>query len=325
MEFAVKGIIKAHVILGLLFSFCVYADSYKAQAQFDQYHAQQPAADLKYLLGGDQTKLAFREYPSKHTAKAVLIFYHSTGTHSGITYPDFAHTLAQRFPLVVITPDMRGHGFSQGQRGDTPSANTLFDDVNQHIQDARTRFPNTPIFLGGHSSGAGLVMNHSAYEQARPVDGYVFLAPFMGPVAPVFREGVQNDLITIDFKAFAKNANDGSEAHTPAIFYHFPDDMMSRYPEIVSSLTVEMSLATNAQWPYHQLRDIQKPIAMWVGEQDEGLDPSKLAYFITNANAQAYTKILPSQTHISVVTNTAKQVGDWIMGNGLSVSQLTPP
>ncbi len=309
--------------MGLAFNLSSHANTYKAQAQFDQYHAQHQAQALQFLLANDKAKLAFREYRPKQPATAVLIFYHSTGTHSAITYPDFATQLSQTFPLAVITPDMRGHGFSEGKRGDTPTSQIMFDDVNRHIQDARSRFPNAAVFLGGHSSGAGLIMNHSAYEQALPVDGYVFLAPFMGPVAPVLRDGVQNDLITIDFKVFAQNANDGSEAHTPAIFYHFPDELTARYPEIVSSLTVEMSLATNAQWPYHQLRDIQQPIAMWVGELDEGLDPSKLAYFMKNANEQAHTVILPKQTHISLVSATAKQVGDWIMGTNSALSQLS--
>lgn len=311
-----KGIIGLVAALSVSFSLHTSANNRSSQPEFERYHAAKDASALSYLnTSNADFKLAFREYEPKTTPKAVLIFYHSTGTHSAITYPDLAHKLVSDFPVVVITPDMRGHGFSSGERGDTPTTSDMFEDVNLHISDVRKRFPGKPVFLGGHSSGAGLVINHSSYEKANKVDGYVFLSPYMGPVAPVFRDGVKNDFIKIDFKAFAKNANNGTDAHTPAIFYNFPESLLKRYPKIVSSLTVEMSLATNAQWPYHQLRDIQKPIAMWIGEKDEGLDPDKLTYFLSNANEKAHTQILPNQNHITVVAKTHKQIGDWILKN----------
>lgn len=299
----------------LIFVFTVSSASANNQSDLERYLSSQIATELQYLKDEQGAKLAYRQYVSDTPAKAILIFYHSTGTHSAVTYPDLAQKLVKDFPLIVITPDMRGHGFSDGTRGDTPSATIMFEDVNRHISDVRKRFPGKPIFLGGHSSGAGLILNHSGYDKASPIDGYVFLSPYMGPVAPVFRDGVKNEFITIDFKIFAKNANKGTDAHTQAIFYHFPDSVLKHYPRLVSSLTVEMSLATNAQWPYHQLRDIQKPIAMWVGEKDEGLDPEKLTYFLSDANDTAHTQILPNQDHITVVLNTHRQIGDWILKN----------
>lgn len=321
-----KGFIGLTALFSSVITLSAWANSQSSQPEFERYHANAAASALNYLsTDEDSFKLAYRMYEPQTPPKAALIFYHSTGTHSAITYPDLARNLVKDFPLVVITPDMRGHGYSSGERGDTPSTQAMFEDVNRHIHDVKKRFPNTPIFLGGHSSGAGLVINHSSYEKATKVDGYIFLSPYMGPVAPVFRDGVKNDFIKIDFKAFAKNANKGTDAHTPAIFYNFPDDILQRYPKIVPSLTVEMSLATTAQWPYHQLRDIDKPIAMWVGEKDEGLDPEKLAYFLTNANEHAHTQILPDQNHITVVSQNHEKIGNWILQHTHQKTGLNNP
>lgn len=311
-----KGIIGFVALFFALTGSFVDANNRSSQPEFARYDSSEQASALNYLpTDNAEFKLAYRQYQPAKAPQAVLIFYHSTGTHSAITYPDLASKLVKDFPVVVVTPDMRGHGYSSGKRGDTPSTADMFDDVNLHIADVKSRFPGKPIFLGGHSSGAGLVINHSSYEKANHVDGYIFLSPYMGPVAPVFRDGVKNDFIKIDFKAFAKNANNGTDAHTPAIFYNFPESFLQRYPKVVPTLTVEMSLATNAQWPYHQLRDIQKPIAMWVGEKDEGLDPEKLTYFLSDANQGAYTQILPDHNHITVVSKTHKHIGNWILKN----------
>lgn len=299
-------------IVGLIIVQSVCANR-SDQPAFDEIQSKHSASPLKYLQREETLQLAYRQYTPDLPPKAVLIFYHSTGTHSAISYPDFAHNISETYPIAVITPDMRGHGYSGGTRGDSPSQNIMYEDVNSHIKDAHTRFPNLPVFLGGHSSGAGLVINHSSYEQALPVDGYVFLSPYMGAVAKVMRDGVQSDFIKIDFQAFANNANHGTDAHTPAIFYNFPPSVLNRYPKIVPALTVEMSLATNAQWPYHQLRDIQKPVALWVGENDEGLDPNKLTYFFTNANEQAHTKVMPKHNHLTVIGSAHKEIGRWLI------------
>ena len=208
---------------------------------------------------------------------------------------------------------MRGHGYSEGPRGDARSSQHMYEDVNQAIQYARKHFPNQPIFIGGHSSGAGLVINHSSYDKALPVAGYVFLSPYMGVVAQVMRDGASNDFISIDFKPFVKNAKDGSEAHTLAVTYNFPEPVLKQFPRIVQHLTVEMSLATNAQWPYHQLKEIESPIGMWVGELDEGLDPKKLTYFLQNANQSADAIVLPKQNHLTIVLNAHKHIGPWLL------------
>ena len=82
-------------------------------------------------MASDNTKLAYREYVPEEIS-AVLLFYHGGGAHSGVNsgYEHIGNGLSSRFNIAVITPDIRGHGDSEGERGDTPSTEQVFDDVN---------------------------------------------------------------------------------------------------------------------------------------------------------------------------------------------------
>jgi hypothetical protein len=84
-----------------------------------------PLPPLKYLEAGDRTKLAYREYrPDQITA--VLLFYHGGGAHSTAGYENIGSKLSDEYEIAVITPDLRGHGASEGERGDTPTVEQIF-------------------------------------------------------------------------------------------------------------------------------------------------------------------------------------------------------
>lgn len=277
---------------------------------------------LEYKAAQDGTQIAFRVYePRKTNAKsarnvaAVLIFYHGTGSHSALGYPAFAKGLSDSKPVAVITPDMRGHGFSAGPRGDTTTIKAMFDDINSIIDEASIRYPDTPIYLGGHSSGAGLVLNYTGYAQKKHIDGLVFVAPYLGFLAKTEWEGRSAAGITVDFLPFTAYSKDGSQGHTKAVFYQFPDQFLKQNPELVTSISVLMSHATTPQWPHHQLADIQLPIGAWIGERDEGFDPSKVKFFMEYANSAVDFEIMPKQTHLTVLAAAPQSIGTWILKN----------
>lgn len=92
------------------------------------------------------------------------IFYHGGGAHSGAGYAHLAAGLRDGSGVAVYTPDIRGHGHSQGERGDAPSTEQLFRDVDGFVDLVRGAHPDRPLFVGGHSSGAGLVLNYATWR-----------------------------------------------------------------------------------------------------------------------------------------------------------------
>jgi alpha-beta hydrolase superfamily lysophospholipase len=59
-----------------------------------------------------------------------------------------------------MTFDLRGHGKTTGQRGHTPSYETLMEDIDRFLGEVEKRFPGCPRFLYGHSLGGNLVLNY---------------------------------------------------------------------------------------------------------------------------------------------------------------------
>jgi acylglycerol lipase len=117
---------------------------------------------VEFIQADDGIKLAFRAYlpinQNDQTPDAILVFYHGGGAHSAAGYQHLAQGLQEFYNIGVYQPDIRGHGESQGKRGDAPNSEQVWQDINTIINYVTMEHPNTQIYLGGHSSGAGLVV-----------------------------------------------------------------------------------------------------------------------------------------------------------------------
>ncbi len=136
-------------------------------------------APVNTLAADDGVLLSYRSYVPADP-NSVVLFYHGGGAHSGAGYRHPTAGLQQRFRAAVYTPDLRGHGASEGPRGDAPTPLQVWADVTTFIRYLRAEHPRLPLFLGGHSSGAGLTLNYTAQKAREQVEGYVFLSPHFG-------------------------------------------------------------------------------------------------------------------------------------------------
>jgi len=266
---------------------------------------------LQYLKAGDDVTLAYRAYiPSE--ISAVLIFYHGAGAHSGLTYPYIGDGLNKHFNIAVYTPDMRGHGFSDGERGDAPSSEQVLDDISTFIRFVRAKHPGKALFLGGHSAGCGLVLNYSDIKNPEKVAGYVFLSPYLGFRSKTDRENNPHPFATAKEELFVKHAMHGTEGHSKAVFYHYPEEVLEANPEMVTAITVNLSNAVTPSSPWLQLMNLNAPLAMWIGENDEAFDPDKVVSFIKSGKPDSELTILEDESHLSIILNAARYIGPWI-------------
>ena len=109
-------------------------------------------------------------------AKAVICLVHGYGEHIN-RYNHLASYFNQR-EIAVLGYDQRGHGNSKGKRGHTPSYEHLMEDVAQLLIEAETAYPNTPVFLYGHSMGGGLVLNYCIRRHPN-IQGLISSAPWI--------------------------------------------------------------------------------------------------------------------------------------------------
>ena len=91
--------------------------------------------------------------------KAILCLIHGLGEHSG-RYEHVGKALNDA-GYALFGFDLRGHGKTGGPRGHIDSLDVALSDIHQFIGFQRTNFPDTPIFLYGHSLGGMLALAYA--------------------------------------------------------------------------------------------------------------------------------------------------------------------
>ena len=114
--------------------------------------------------------------------KAVICLIHGLGEHSS-RYAHFARFMTAK-GIAVMATDLRGHGKSEGRRGDVADYGILGDQVAQVLARAKQVFATPNIFLYGHSMGGNIVLNYALREQPL-VNGLIISAPFLRTPDPI--------------------------------------------------------------------------------------------------------------------------------------------
>ena len=89
--------------------------------------------------------------------KAAVCLVHGLAEHCG-RYGHVAAAL-NAAGYAMLATDLRGHGRSGGQRGNSPSIEAFMGEIDGLLGSAAERMPNMPLFLYGHSLGGILALN----------------------------------------------------------------------------------------------------------------------------------------------------------------------
>ncbi len=111
------------------------------------------------------------------TVKGVVVLVHGFGEHSG-RYLDQVIPMLLSSGIAVLTYDNIGHGKTSGKRGHCPNYNALLDILRDAIEKAESIYPNTPLFLYGHSMGGNLVLNYALRRDSK-ISGIVATSPYL--------------------------------------------------------------------------------------------------------------------------------------------------
>ncbi|MGE5673335.1 MAG: alpha/beta fold hydrolase, partial [Mycobacterium leprae] len=91
----------------------------------------------------------------------------------------------QKEGIAYFTLDLRGNGLTRTPHGDIPSQQRVYADITEAIGHIKSRFPNSRVFVLGHSLGGALATSWAAQTQPG-IDGLLVLAPAMtATAAPV--------------------------------------------------------------------------------------------------------------------------------------------
>lgn len=291
--------------------------SFELPCEVTDFITQQP----NFLTSDDHIKLAYYRFTPEQP-DALIIFYHGAGIWSNNLYQYLAQELSDN-NIGVYLFDIRGHGNSQGDRGDAPTAQQIFSDISSAINFVSQQHKNIPIFLAGHSAGAGLILNYNNQPKHKKIAGYILLAPLLGSnqhnVAYDHSDPEKRFIKKLRLFPLIVNAmsNGWFCAHTPALFFNYPECEKKKDSHILDYYTSAMAQAvTPPDSPQKTFSTINVPCCVLIGEQDEQFIPEKTmeckSYMPQSAQLQSIFYIIPETTHLAVVLRASDIIPEWI-------------
>lgn len=269
----------------------------------------------KHIKASDGIDLAYYNFVPKKP-KTIMVFYHGSGIWSNQLYQYMAQQLMKKHNLGTYLFDIRGHGHSQGPRGDAPSTEQVWQDISSAIDFVQEKHADCKIVLGGHSSGAGLVLNYANWHKHPAVSSYVFLAPFLGTRSGTLREHSNPEnqfikkvrLVPLLLHLVTKGY---LFAHTPVIFFNYPEAEKQKDAHILEFYTNTMTQAITPNDPQALFAQLDKPFFLAIGACDEQFIPEKVIAFHEYAQQvkdNSVSQIIPEATHLSLLIDAPEIV-----------------
>jgi alpha-beta hydrolase superfamily lysophospholipase len=113
---------------------------------------------------------------SSNTPKAVILLVHGFSEHYN-RYPHVINFFTEK-GFAFWAYDRRGHGHSEGAKGHMPSIEAELDDIQLQVDKAKSEYPDTPIFVYGHSQGGNLALNYVLRRKPN-IQGAVITSPWL--------------------------------------------------------------------------------------------------------------------------------------------------
>jgi alpha-beta hydrolase superfamily lysophospholipase len=230
----------------------------------------------------------------------VMIVIHGLGDHGGRYESLGEHLIGQGWSLFAF--DLPGHGLSPGARGRVDSFNGLLADIVCARESVRLRFPNSPQVLLGHSMGGNLAINyairqHQLQPGAESLPGLILCAPMLLPPTPpprphIFAAWLTGHLLPwvrvnrpVDVGALT---GDAAQAHA-----------IENDPLMHSQITMYLAtqLLAQGRWALDHARDIDTPMLVMYGEQDELIDRSACEHLQLRIGSAAKLVRWPQRRH----------------------------
>lgn len=248
----------------------------------------------------------------------VMLVIHGMGGHGGY----YAGSLAPYLPpagVALYAPDLRGHGLSEGRRGDIETFNYFQDDVATAVRWVKQRHPDLPLFILGESMGTPIAITYAA---TAPADAQPdFLALVACVVAPTVKPRLDEILRTLYYLARDRRRTvipiTGREEEgirdLEFIKVLKSDELFNRKVSVrfLSNMTLHMQRASRLYLRLHL------PVFMAQGGRDITVrHPQTRAFFARIASADKELHYFPEAYHALLNDPEAPQVRqrllDWM-------------
>jgi acylglycerol lipase len=121
-------------------------------------------------IEGTGGRIFTRHWEPAEPAKASLVICHGVNSHGGQSVRAGEEFAARGFAVTAL--DLRGRGKSEGERFYVESIDDYVSDLSRAIEVGRSRHPDLPLYLLGHSAGGVTSVTYALDYQDR-IDGLI--------------------------------------------------------------------------------------------------------------------------------------------------------
>lgn len=232
-----------------------------------------------FLTTQDGTRLFVRDWEPAHrklnTPGLSILLLHGLAEHSLRHQGLVDYFLKKGF--AVRAYDHRGHGHSDGKRGDTPHLTALMDDAHEVLQHFIKQGQAAP-FLFGHSMG-GLIAAYLASVATVPIKGLILSSPALGFRLSFFSKKLSQLLLRIaPHYTMPFYVSREALSHDPSVFKAYKEDPLV-HSQISATLFNSLLFALNH---VHQCAPSWDTLTLLLAAQKDCLvDPAGSQRFFT--------------------------------------------
>lgn len=128
------------------------------------------------VIAADGALLSIRLAQPQNQIRGIVCLVHGLGDYSDCFSHLIEYFYAASFAVLAI--DLHGNGGSDGGRGHIAEFETLYDDVELLLEQAKSRYPAMTLYLYGHSLGGNIVLNYSLRRKP-DIFGVIASAPWL--------------------------------------------------------------------------------------------------------------------------------------------------
>jgi len=254
---------------------------------------------LSHYAARDGAQLAYRRYaPAAGAAvRGSVVLVHGSSANSQSVHP-LAQSLA-RAGFAVYALDIRGHGDS-GRHGDIAYIGQLDDDLEDFMRAVK---PPRPSTLAGFSSGGGFAIRIAGGVRQALFDNYLFMAPYTNRRAASFRPNaggwVSVGVPRVVALTLLNRIGITRYNHLPAVAFAVNDAPRAG---LVSSYSYALVSNFQPDEAYlEDIRNIRKPAAVLVGQDDEVFLADKFAQVFADAGRPDIpVTLVPGSGHVGL-------------------------
>ncbi len=254
-----------------------------------------------YLVStSDGKKLFLRVWEPENPSKIAILILHGITAYSG-PYETLGVPLS-KIGYTVYGLDLRGHGLSDGIRGDYPSNDRLVKDLGESILFLKEKHPT--LILLGHSLGALTALIASNFY-LREISGLILLS-----AAREVRPGVYNKMsISTKLKILLSSIIKPSK---PVISYYRNGMTGLNDPLYNFKYTLRFMKILNAK-KLNIPDKFEIPIALGIGEHDEIFTiESGRSFFDEIPSENKRFIVLPGAKHAEFPEGSWKELINWL-------------